>query len=205
MFDPFTNEGCLSACDGPLTDVLIIMIVWFHHFPSSMFTYHCQCLTGNVCFQGGYLNYPYTEHLLELERQHPPNKSTSSAMCFEGVSASLVVDQWAKFLRNHPDTDYRDYLLKGLQLGFHIGFDYANHTHKSAKANIKSAQKNRELACNRFTDPINPLFVMVNRSGVIPKRPKPERWRLITDLSHPPGLSINDGIEPSFVRSTTYQ
>ena len=169
----------------------------------SMLMYHYRCPTGGVRFQGGCLNYPYTEDLLELERRHPPTKS--STMWFEGVSTPLVVDQWAKFLLNHPDTDYRDYLLKGLKSGFHIGFDYANHTHESAKANMKSAQENpavvnqyiqRELACNRFIGPVNPSLVNVNRFGVIPKRHQPGKWRLITDLSHPPGLSINDGIEP---------
>ena len=33
--------------------------------------------------------------------------------------------------------------------------------------------------------------------GVIPKGHTPGRWRVITDLSHPPGFSVNDGIDPS--------
>ena len=32
--------------------------------------------------------------------------------------------------------------------------------------------------------------------GVIPKGHTPGRWRLITDLSFPPGASVNDGIDP---------
>ena len=31
--------------------------------------------------------------------------------------------------------------------------------------------------------------------GVVPKGHTPGKWRLITDLSHPDGNSVNDGIE----------
>ena len=36
----------------------------------------------------------------------------------------------------------------------------------------------------------------VSRFGVIPKNHRPGEWRLIVDLSHPAGTSVNDGIEP---------
>ena len=36
----------------------------------------------------------------------------------------------------------------------------------------------------------------VNRFGVIPKGHGTGKWRLITDLSYPPGKSVNDGIAP---------
>ena len=36
----------------------------------------------------------------------------------------------------------------------------------------------------------------VNRFGVIPKGRNTGKWRLITDLSYPPGYSVNDGIDP---------
>ena len=35
--------------------------------------------------------------------------------------------------------------------------------------------------------------------GVIPKGHTPGKWRLITDLSHPEGNSVNEGIEPRLV------
>ena len=37
----------------------------------------------------------------------------------------------------------------------------------------------------------------INHFGVIPKGHNTGKWRLITDLSFPPNLSINDGIDPS--------
>ena len=36
----------------------------------------------------------------------------------------------------------------------------------------------------------------VSHFGVIPKNHRPGEWRLIVDLSHPAGMSVNDGIEP---------
>ena len=39
-----------------------------------------------------------------------------------------------------------------------------------------------------------PVGVHINRFGVIPKSSS-EKWRFITDLSHPEGKSVNDGID----------
>ena len=36
--------------------------------------------------------------------------------------------------------------------------------------------------------------VHLSRFGVIPKSNQPGKWRLIVDLSHPEGRSVNDGI-----------
>ena len=32
---------------------------------------------------------------------------------------------------------------------------------------------------------------------MIPKKSQPSKWRLIVDLSHPSGASVNDGIDQS--------
>ena len=36
-----------------------------------------------------------------------------------------------------------------------------------------------------------------NRIGIVPKGHTPGKWRLITDLSFPPGFSVNDDIDPA--------
>ena len=46
-------------------------------------------------------------------------------------------------------------------------------------------------------------YLHVNRFGVIPKGHNTGKWRLITDLSYPPGASVDDGIEPDLC-SLTY-
>ena len=46
------------------------------------------------------------------------------------------------------------------------------------------------------TSQLPPLHI--SRFGVIPKGHNTRRFRLITDLSFPPGSSVNDGIDPDF-------
>ncbi len=55
------------------------------------------------------------------------------------------------------------------------------------------------MALGRVVGPVNCEAgpqLQVNRFGVIPKPHQPGKWRLIVDLSHPRGSSVNDGIEP---------
>ena len=66
---------------------------------------------------------------------------------------------------------------------------------------VVSDYTSKEKALGRIIGPLGPdalstLDVQVNRFGVIPKPHQPGRWRLILDLSHPKGSSVNDGIEP---------
>ncbi len=59
----------------------------------------------------------------------------------------------------------------------------------------------REVTASRIIGPF-PLGAVpdlqFSHMGVIPKGHIPGSWRLITDLSFPPGESVNDGIEPAF-------
>ena len=45
-------------------------------------------------------------------------------------------------------------------------------------------------------EPGNHPRVHVNQFGLVPKSHQPGKWRLIVDLSHPRGVSVNDGVEP---------
>ena len=47
-----------------------------------------------------------------------------------------------------------------------------------------------------LTDPKELPTAQISCSGVIPKNHQPGKWRLIVDLSHSEGASINEGIEP---------
>ena len=55
----------------------------------------------------------------------------------------------------------------------------------------------QELALERIAVAPQDLVPIVHTSpfGVIPKKHKPGKWRLILDLSSPTGLSVNDGID----------
>ena len=124
------------------------------------------------------------------------------------VVTPLHLAAWQSQLDNHPDKRYRDYLLDGIQHGFRIGYRYGSHSCQSAKANMKSATDNpgevdkylaKEVGLGRVLGPreLSALPAAITSSfGVIPKPHQPGKYRLILDLSHPRGKSVNDGIEP---------
>ena len=98
--------------------------------------------------------------------------------------------------------------MDGLSRGFRIGFNRKSPL-QSAAVNMSSASLHsgiisdylkKELALGRMLGPFTPDFsapdLQVNRIGVIPKGHNAGKWRLITDLSFPPGLSVNDGVDP---------
>ena len=62
-----------------------------------------------------------------------------------------------------------------------------------------------EVAQRRVPDPFYMSAVPkvhISRFGVILKNHKPDKWKLIVDLSHPTGYSINDGIPTHLCRLT---
>lgn len=62
---------------------------------------------------------------------------------------------------------------------------------------FENPQPVREYLCNelearRIIDVGEDL--VISRFGLIPKKGQKDKWRLIQDLSHPDGRSVNDGI-----------
>ena len=124
------------------------------------------------------------------------------------VQTPLKIAEWERSLRQHPDRNFCDYLLRGLAEGFNIGFWYNSCSCHWARSNMKSATENskviddyqaREVEAGRVISPLEHQsmpVVHINHFGVIPKNHQPGRWRLIVDLSPPSGFSVNDGIEP---------
>ena len=98
-------------------------------------------------------------------------------------------------------------LIEGISEGFRIGFDHSQKL-RSAKRNMRSATEHpdivqkylcEEMQEGRVAGPFQPGEVTglhISRFGVIPKRHQTGKWRLIIDLSHPEGNSVNDGIPP---------
>ena len=69
---------------------------------------------------------------------------------------------------------------------------------RSASVNCPSG-RNRQIPLQRNpswtrSETIFPLSIHTSRFGVIPKKNKPNAWRLILDLSFPFEHSVNDGI-----------
>ena len=123
------------------------------------------------------------------------------------AQSPLQLAAWSAVLRSHPDTEFAGYILEGIQHGFRIGYDYTAHTCTSATSNLPSAKDHPEIiteyiatevAKGRILGPFPTHSipdVQVSRIGVIPKKSKPGKWRLIMDLSFPHGKSVNDGID----------
>ena len=152
--------------------------------------------------------YRYTAKLLQLDRCRPSTaRPVLAAMAGVKSPLSLSLRAWRERLRSHPDREFAEYVLSGLEHGFRIGFDYQTRL-SSARQNMPSAAEHPEVVERYITDErtagriLGPVGkeqlpgLQVNRFGVIPKGRASNKWRLITDLSFPDGGSVNDGVSP---------
>ena len=124
-----------------------------------------------------------------------------------GVRTPLVVENWERLMAGHPDSRFRDYILRGLKNGFRIGYNGADMV-TSAKRNMLSTREHPEVVAEYLRKELErgvvlgPFHrdevqgVVLNRFGVIPKSGQKRRWRLIVYLFYPEGKSVNDGIDP---------
>ena len=123
------------------------------------------------------------------------------------IQTPLVLANWVKLLANHPEKEFTQFILNGIQLSFRVGFNYSQQVMKSKSRNMLStldhptvveAYIHNELTLGRLTyipNPTNLPWYHASPIGIIPKKHKPGKWRLIVDLSAPEGHSVNDGIE----------
>ncbi|KAL5518219.1 hypothetical protein EMCRGX_G003910 [Ephydatia muelleri] len=165
------------------------------------------------------IRYRYMSDMLALEScfsMVTPGRSPGSII---GGTTPLRFSAWYTALRAHPDRSFVSYICTGLQIGFRIGF--ARHKPlRNAASNMLSAMQHpeqideyleKELRLGRMLGPFRDLgglpLVHISRFGVIPKGHNTGKWRLITDLSFPPGNSVNDGIDPAIcsLRYTTVE
>ena len=151
-------------------------------------------------------SYRYTHHLQAMDRCRPTGPPTLPVGLASASSSPLRWTSWAECLAAHPDQEYANYIVQGIQSGFRLGFDYSGHSCKRATRNMGSALERPEVvgdylaeecSLGRVVGPLDPgLYptVQVSRFGVIPKSDT-GKYRLIVDLSSPDGRSVNDGIE----------
>ena len=126
--------------------------------------------------------------------------------CLGGVFSPLTrkILTWAAFLHCHPDRQFREFIVKGLEEGFRIGYTRGNRRQSSVHnllscmdhPEVVAAYIEKECSLGRLLGPL-PLAeaprLHISPFGVIPKKGE-DNWRLIVDLSAPHGASINDGI-----------
>lgn len=114
---------------------------------------------------------------------------------------------FARFLTHHPNAQFVTTLIRQLTEGFDIGYQGPHRDLRSP--NLPSAFKHPEVidhyiahecAQGRMAGPfVDPPFQPFHCSGLgtVPKGDG--TWRVITHLSAPDGLSINDHIDPESV------
>ena len=104
----------------------------------------------------------------------------------------------------------KEMLISGFRHGFHIGYKGEVNSISTVK-NLQSTVKlksevtsalNKEVRQGRMAGPFaDPPFksFQLNPIGIVPKK-DPKKFRMIIDLSFPPGNSINDGIDDSYAQ-----
>ena len=121
---------------------------------------------------------------------------------------TIKAQAWQEALATHPDKAFAAFILRGIQQGFKIGFAAESVNLRLREGNLLSAlaqpdvvdkylheeqQANRIIRVSPSEDTLA-LGIHCSPFGVIPKRNRPNKWRLIVDLSAPQGHSVNDGI-----------
>ena len=143
----------------------------------------------------------------ELERR------SGAGQCRLPVDAQLVhtplrAEAWQSMLVDHPDKELVEWMVRGIRQGFRLGFQQDRRGLRQARQNLASVrehpevvqeyldnelEKGRVIAVGK-TEEADALGVHCSPFGVIPKKGKAGRWRLIVDLSAPAEASVNDGI-----------
>ena len=106
-YNPPISPADLSAATEPQTDMM-------HEWGTPTFS-AMQQVACNV--RGD--RYIYMPDLLELDS----HTGTPSWAACQPEQSPLVLSAWERALANHPDPDFRSFILQGLTHGFHIGFD----------------------------------------------------------------------------------
>ena len=151
--------------------------------------------------------YIYMEDLQKLHSCSYSFPRSLLGQHLERIPSPLEVASWENLLASHPDKRFQRFIVEGIQRGFRIGCN-PSHPRRSSSRNMRSAYDHpqvvqeyldREVALNRVVkirakDAEAIEGLQLNPIGVIPKRGRPGKWRLIVDLSSPEGGSVNDGI-----------
>lgn len=154
-----------------------------------------------------YWSYPYTDQLLELEGCRRPIHPQLPRE-WRHIITPFHSDFWKKELASHHDKRFVTWVCDGIEQGFHIGVSNTGPELHPSRGNMLSAVEHPqvvteyiqgELAAHHLlrVDPTltNNLTIHTSPLGVIPKKGRPNCWRLIMDLSAPQGHSVNDRID----------
>ncbi len=154
--------------------------------------------------------YIYIEDLLELDECN----ELSCPVQWPVGPSPVHLNSWQEFLHCHPDQTFASYIHAGFSAGFRIGYSRQAPSLKSSSKNHPSATANAivvrnhiraELEVGRLVGPLKKALaplLHISPIGLVPKAHQPDKWRMIVDLSFPPGHSINEGISPELASMT---
>ena len=159
-----------------------------------------QKLTKGYALAG----YRFTNQLRELE-QRSEGSSSRVLQGAEEVVTPLVWQQWEEELRDHPDREWAELLVRGIREGFRLGHDQSKVVLEEKGGSMYEASQHREVIQEYLAKEVqgrrvwrmekDTAGIQCSPFGVIPKKGRPGRWRLIVDLSAPDAHSVNDGID----------
>ena len=138
---------------------------------------------------------------------------TAPLVLGSAVSGILPLSRWDHYLWCHPDKEFGEFLCRGIDQGFKIGFNRF-HELRPLKRNYESSVENPGHAqqyideevsagCLRPLPPAEGLLAHWSPISMVPKDHQPGKFRLIIDLSAPVGGSVNEGIDLNLT-SLTY-
>ena len=150
--------------------------------------------------------YRYIEHLLALD-SCCQGQSDSALWSGSAPPSPLCQGKWQRALRHCPDKDFTAYICSGIEMGFRIGFQRSalpcpasknlpvSHPEVVKEYLVREVVLGRMVQMHMSRPLASHMGIQISLLGIIPKKNRPNKWRLITDLSSPQGHSVNDGIE----------
>lgn len=164
-------------------------------------------LIRDNCMTVEFNQYEYIQQLLELEVCAESRDPTVPDHLSQ-ITTPMKADVWEKLLRRHPDRKFAELIVRGIAQGFRLGYDARRASLQSKGKNMPSAADQPEVVAAYLAEELGAgriarvgnlqeattQGIHCSPFGLIPKRGRPNKFRLILNLSAPEGLSVNDGI-----------
>ena len=169
---------------------------------------HQLCVAGSIQYRQG---QPSTSNNSDqgsqtlVDIQTSPAQELLSQEIWEIGTTPIKLPELARYLTDYPFQDDKSCIYNGFKHGFRLNYHgprvpvFSNNL-KSAYQYPKELQflLDQEIEKGRILGPFAqpPISNLhISPIGLVPK--KTGGWRLITHLSHPLGLSINEYIDPA--------
>jgi len=135
--------------------------------------------------------YLYIDDLEMLDSHRPIQEEF---VLQHSTYSPLNLFQRKLLLADHPDSRFKRFILEGIKSGFLKPLKPATHNMPSEVPSIISEYLQREVSLARMVK-LPPYFqLQISPLGIVPKKNKLGKSRLIVDLSSPAKASVNDEI-----------